>query len=162
MLESSFPRTLPDCVCTLSHLSPVGLFANPWAVARQAPLSMGFSKQEYWSGLPCPPPGDLPDPGIKPRTQGSNPGLLCLLHWQAGSLPLVPPGKPFHDCVIRLFYSHVLLLGTVIIIIIIIFTHMPIHTQIHQAIRPLKLKSIVRSWGKITKAGEGKDKELWK
>ena len=39
---------------------------DPWIVARQAPLSMGFSRQENWSGLPCPPPGDLPDPGIKP------------------------------------------------------------------------------------------------
>ena len=40
-------------------------FATPWTVARQAPLSMGFSRQEYWSGLPFPSPGDLPDPGIK-------------------------------------------------------------------------------------------------
>ena len=40
--------------------------ATPWIVALQAPLSMGFSRQEYWSGLPCPSPGDLPDPGIKP------------------------------------------------------------------------------------------------
>ena len=39
-----------------------------WTVARQAPLSMGVSRQEYWSGLPCPPPGDLPDPGIKPAS----------------------------------------------------------------------------------------------
>ena len=39
---------------------------TPWTVARQAPLSMGFSRQEYWSGLPCPPPGDLPNPGIEP------------------------------------------------------------------------------------------------
>ena len=44
---------------------PVCLFATPWSVARQDPLSMGFSRQEYWSGLPFPPPGDLPDPGIK-------------------------------------------------------------------------------------------------
>ena len=43
----------------------VQLFAIPWTVARQAPLSMGFSRQEYWSGLPFPPPGDLPDTGIK-------------------------------------------------------------------------------------------------
>jgi len=50
----------------------------------QAPLSMGFSRQEYSNGLPCPPPGDFPDPGIEPY-------LLCLLHWQAGSLPLMPP-----------------------------------------------------------------------
>ena len=41
---------------------------DPMTVARQAPLSMGFSRQEYWSGLPCPPPGDLPDPGIEPAS----------------------------------------------------------------------------------------------
>ena len=46
-------------------ISHVRLFATPWIVARQAPLSMGFSRQEYWSGLPCPPPGDLPNLGIK-------------------------------------------------------------------------------------------------
>ena len=40
--------------------------ATPWTVARQAPLSMGFPRQEYWSGLSCPPPGDLPNPGIEP------------------------------------------------------------------------------------------------
>ena len=58
-----------------------------WAIACQASLSMRFSKQEYWSGLPCPSLGDLPDPGIKPTS-------LCLPHWQVGSLPLAPPGKP--------------------------------------------------------------------
>ena len=52
--------------CVLSHFSCVWLFVTPWSVAHQAPLSMGFSRQEYWSGLPCPPPGDLPHPGIKP------------------------------------------------------------------------------------------------
>ena len=52
----------------LSHFSCVHLFVSPWTVAHQAPLSMGFSMQEYWSGLPCPPPGDLPDPGIKPAS----------------------------------------------------------------------------------------------
>ena len=52
----------------------------------QAPLSMGFSRQKYCSGLLCPPPGIFP-------TQGSNPHLLCILYWQVGSLPLVPPGK---------------------------------------------------------------------
>ena len=50
-------------------LSPVRLFATPWTVAYQVPLSMGFSRQEYWSGLPFPSPGDLPNPGL-------NPGLL--------------------------------------------------------------------------------------
>ena len=60
------------------------LFATPWTVAHQAPLSMGFSRQEYWSGLPFPSPGDLPDPGIEPRS----PAL------QADSLTSEPPGKP--------------------------------------------------------------------
>ena len=50
----------------LSCCSHVLLFATPWTLACQAPLSVGFSRQEYWSGLPFPPPGDLPDPGIKP------------------------------------------------------------------------------------------------
>ena len=49
-------------------LSPVPLFATPWTVAYQASPSMGFSRQEYWSGLPFPSPGDLPDPGIKPQS----------------------------------------------------------------------------------------------
>ena len=57
---------------------------NPWAVASQAPLSIGFSRQKHWSGLPFPSPGDLPDPGIKPRS----PAL------QAYSLLTEPPGKP--------------------------------------------------------------------
>ena len=52
----------------LSCFSHVWLFATLWTVDRQAPLSMGFSRQEYWSGLPCPPPGDLPDPGIEPTS----------------------------------------------------------------------------------------------
>ena len=54
------------CVCVLSYFSRVRLFATPWTVAHQDPLSMGFSRQEYWSGLPFPPPGDLPDPEMEP------------------------------------------------------------------------------------------------
>ena len=50
----------------LSHFSCICLFMTQWTVARQVPLSMGFSRQDYCSGLPCPPPGDLPIPGIKP------------------------------------------------------------------------------------------------
>ena len=50
----------------LSCFSCVQLFANHWAVAHQAPLLMGFSRQEYWSGLSCPSPEDLPDPGFEP------------------------------------------------------------------------------------------------
>ena len=60
-----------------------GRFATPWAIAYQALPSMGFSRQEYCSGLPCPSPGDLPDPGIEP----GSPAL------QADSLPSEPPGK---------------------------------------------------------------------
>ena len=62
--------------------SPVRLFMTSRTLVCQAPLSMGFSRQEYWSGLPS--PGDLPNPGIEPRS----PVL------QAGSLPFEPPGKP--------------------------------------------------------------------
>ena len=52
----------------LSHFSHIRLFATPWTIARQAPLSMGFSRQEYGSGLPCPSPGNLPNLGIKPKS----------------------------------------------------------------------------------------------
>ena len=55
------------CVCGLNCFSCVQLFVTLWIVAK-APLSMRFSRQEYWSGLPCPPPGDLPDPGIEPSS----------------------------------------------------------------------------------------------
>ena len=65
-------------------LSCVQLFATPWTVAYQASPSMGFSRQEYWSGLPFPLPGDLPDPGIEP----GSPAL------EADALTSEPPGKP--------------------------------------------------------------------
>ena len=68
----------------VKSLSRVRLFATPWTVAYQASLSMGFSRQEYWSGLPFPSPEDLPDPGIKPRS----PAL------EADALTSEPPGKP--------------------------------------------------------------------
>ena len=70
-----------------SVASVVSNSANYGTAAHQAPLSMGFSRQEYWSGLPCPPPGDLPDPGIEPIS-------LVSLALQADSLPTEPPGKP--------------------------------------------------------------------
>ena len=75
------------CMCAKLLQSCPTLCYSLWTAARQAPLFIGFSRQEYWSGLPCPPPGHLPD-------QGSNPHLLSLLHWHVGSLPLVPLGKP--------------------------------------------------------------------
>ena len=53
-------------VCVLSHFSHVRLFATLWPLVLQAPLSVGFSRQEYWSGLPCPPPGALPTQGLNP------------------------------------------------------------------------------------------------
>ena len=68
------------CVCVWSQFSYVSLFVTLWTVARQAPLSMGFSRQEYWSGLPWPPPGDLPDPGIQPTSSVSGTGSWVLYH----------------------------------------------------------------------------------
>ena len=59
---------LTTCACMLRHFSRVRLFATLWTVALQAPLFMGFSRLEYWSGLLCPPPEDLPDPGIEPTS----------------------------------------------------------------------------------------------
>ena len=56
------------CAAVLNHFSHVQLFATLWTVVHEAPLSKGFSRQEYWSGLPCPPPGGLPDPGIEPAS----------------------------------------------------------------------------------------------
>ena len=70
----------------LSCFSHVRLFVTPWTIAHQAPLSMGFFRQEYWGGLPCPSPGDLPDLEIKP----GSPAL------QAVSLSSEPPEKPIY------------------------------------------------------------------
>ena len=68
-----------DCL-EVKSFSRVRFFVTPWTVACQAPLSMGFSRQEYWSGLPCPSPGDLPDPGIK-------------AHWRQALQPLSHQGS---------------------------------------------------------------------
>ena len=70
-------------------------FATSWTVASQAPLSVGFSRQEYWNGLPFPSPGDPHDPGIKPWS----PAL------QADSLPTESPGKP-HKCIYMCVYTY--------------------------------------------------------
>ena len=69
----------------VKSLIRVRLLVTPWATAYQAPLSMGFSRQEYWSGLPFPSPGHLPNPGIEP----GSPAL------QTDALPSEPPGKPW-------------------------------------------------------------------
>ena len=115
-VHSSFARfsTIPfSCVslhettCMLSHFSRVQLFATLWTVAYQvhpacpmdiASLSMSLSRQEYWSGLSCPPLGIFP-------TQGLNLSLLHLLHWLVGSLPLLPPEKPKFQCILIFFYN---------------------------------------------------------
>ena len=88
---------LSVCTCMLSHLSHVWICATPWTGARQAPLSMGVSRREYWSGVLFPPPGDLPDPRIKLVSH--------LLPWRVGSLPLAPPGKHPQSVVFSLFFS---------------------------------------------------------
>ena len=97
--EDKWSQLHPDChpsACMRAQLlSHAQLFATPWVVALQAPLSMGFSRQEYWSGLPFPPPGNLPNPRIKPTSPAppalaggyfstSRPGKLAikvLLHY---------------------------------------------------------------------------------
>ena len=75
-------------VCAVLSRSVVSDSATPWTGAHQAPLSLGFSSQEYWSGLPCPLPGHFPNPGIETRS----PAL------QADSSPVEPPGKPGYVC----------------------------------------------------------------
>ena len=74
------------CACVLSHFCRVRLFVTPWTVARQAPLSMGFPRQAYWSGLPFPSPEDLAHPGIEPQSLVS-PALA------GGFFTTKPPGK---------------------------------------------------------------------
>ena len=86
------PPSLPNptthtCPIAVWSLSRVQFFAAPWTVAHQAPLSMGFPRQEYWSGLPFPSPGDLPNPGIEPWS----PSLAGRF------LTTEPPGSP-HTC----------------------------------------------------------------
>ena len=75
------------CVCVLQVTSIVYDSVTLGTVACHTPLSMGFFRQQYWSGLPCPPPGDLPDPGIEPES----PMFPALV---GSSLPLAPLGKP--------------------------------------------------------------------
>ena len=96
---------LTMCVCVCAQLiSCVQFFATPWTVAHQATLSTEFPRQEYWSGLP------FPIQGIFPTTQGSNPHLLHLLHWQVDSLPLALPGKP----VVTTLFSKITIIETIV------------------------------------------------
>ena len=86
---------MPVRVKSLSH---VRLFVTPWTVAPQAPLSMGFSRQEYWSGLSFPSPGDLPNPGMEPES----PAL------QADALSSEPPGKPIMPATILMIGNSII------------------------------------------------------
>ena len=90
--------SIPGCaVCSVMSR----LFVTPWTAAHQAPLSMGFSRQEYWSGLPLPSPGDLPDPGIKPVS------LVSPLQQRATTKKAEPfdgePGPPWKSSVLDLW-----------------------------------------------------------
>ena len=84
MVHNERVRVVNRPLNVLSCFSCVQLFAGPWTIAHHAPLSMELSKQDYWSGMPFPFPGDLPDPGIKPKSSAL----------KADSLPSEPPGKP--------------------------------------------------------------------
>ena len=84
MKQKQYCNKFNSLVVSNLSLSRVQLFVTPWTVAYQAPPSMGFSRQQYWSGLPFPSPGDLPDPGIEP----GSPAL------QADALTYEPPESP--------------------------------------------------------------------
>ena len=81
------------CMCSVASVTSDS-FATPWTAARQAPLSMGFPRQEYQSGLSCPPSGDLLDPGIEPVSPALQVGSLLLSHLEG----------PYHISTIANFY----------------------------------------------------------
>ena len=99
-------------------LSHVKLFATPWTVAHQDPMSLGFSRQEYWTGLPCPPPGDPPNPGIEPAPNHA----FCAPTLQADCLPAEPLGKP-----LLLVFTYSLIFHSTLYRILVEFTfrHLP-------------------------------------
>ena len=88
----------------LSRFSHVQLFAILWTVAHQAPLSRGFSRQEYWSGLPCPPPGNLPNPGIEP-TSLTSPALAGRFFTTSATWETPVPIYFFVKCEQRLLHK---------------------------------------------------------
>ena len=114
--ESSWvPRVISSClflpcnIMCVSHSVVSDSFVTPWTVEHQTPLSMEFSRQEYWSGLPFPSPGDLPDPGIEPRS----PAL------QADSLPTEPPGK---NCILFFLDLHPILASQMLSSLLSVFS----------------------------------------
>ena len=98
----------------VKSLSRVRLFATLGTVACEDPLSMGFSRQEYWRGLPCPPPGDLPNPGIEPMSLTAP---VC----QASSLPLVPAGTPYTCICSLLVFSSVVVYHRIFNIVLCLY-----------------------------------------
>ena len=101
-------------LCAVLACSVIQLFSTPWTVARQAPLSLEFFRQEYWSGLPFPIPGDLTDPGLKSVFLAS-PVLA------SGSFTTEPPGKPIESISHSKFnqVSHFWMIGYVVRYIIL-------------------------------------------
>ena len=106
--------TLPVPPCMLSRFSHVQLFATLWTVTHQAPLSLEFSRQEYKSGLPCPPPGNLPDPGMEPASLMSSAlaggFFTSSATWEALPVPLghpdiLPLRLGVHPCTHPLRYT---------------------------------------------------------
>ena len=90
------------CACVWSRFSHIQIFATPWTVAHRASLSMGFSQQEYWSGLPFPPPGGLPNPGIEPTSPSpellKDSLLLSYRESQNGTSHLLNKRKGCYHC----------------------------------------------------------------
>ena len=87
---SALPIVSAFLMCMLSCFSCVRLFATLWTVVHQSPLSMGFSRHEYWTGLPCPLPGDLPEPGIKPISPALAGGFFATSATWEACLPSLP------------------------------------------------------------------------
>ena len=109
-------------ICVYLSHSVIHLFVTSWTVAHQAPLSMGFSRQEYCNELPFPSPGDLPDPGIEPGSPT----------FQADSLPSEPPGKPhIYVCVCICVYIYIYITFRGAGLDIYIYTHTHIYVYIY-------------------------------
>ena len=102
------------CSCELNHFSCVQLFVILWTVACQAPLLMGFSRQGYWSGLPCPPPGDLPDPGITSASPVSPELQADSLHWVTGEAAVYPQSLKIQDSYYNIVYLYQLIISIIL------------------------------------------------